>query len=115
MARTALTVQDIVATGLTPAYPSANVDGHSVPNDNKTFLTVKNGGGGACEVTVQTPRQEDGLDLAERVVSVPAGAERDIGPFPPKSYNQTSGADAGSIYVDFDQVTSVTVTAKRLP
>ena len=115
MARTALTVQDIVASGLNPVYSAANIDGHSIDNDNKAFLTVKNGGAGACEVTVQTPRQEDGLDLAERVVSVPAGEERDIGPFPPKSYNRTSGADVGSVYVDFDQVTSVTVAAKRLP
>lgn len=109
MARTALTVQQIVRSGLNPSYASANVDGHSLPNGGTEFVHVKNGGGSSITVTAQTPGTVDGLAIADRTVSVPNGGERIIGPFPRATYNQ--GAD--EVFLDFSAVTSVTIAAFR--
>ena len=111
MARTALTIQSIVRTGLNPTYTSANADGHSVVNDGKkTFVHVKNGSASSINVTIQTPNTVDDLTVSDRVVAVPAGAERLIGPFPVETYSQSDGA----VYVDFSAVTTVTCAAFKV-
>lgn len=110
MARTALAVQQIVRTGLEPTYSNANAEGHAMPNGGTEVLHVKNGDESPINVTIQTPNTVDGLAIADRVVAVPAGEERFIGPFPRATYNQ--GAD--EVYVDFSAVTSVTCAALRL-
>ena len=107
MARTALTVQQIDADGLEPALTAANVDGHSVANDVGVYVEVANGSGASIDVTVPTPATQDGLAISDRVVAVPAGETRKIGPFPSRTYNQ----DDGTVHVDFSAVTSVTVGA----
>ncbi len=109
MARTALAVQAMTRAGLTPAYTAANGSGgHSVVNDGRTFLHVKNGGASPCVVTFETPGTVDTLAIADRTVTVAAGGEAVAGTFP----TQTYGA---SMLVDFDQVTSVTVAAIKTP
>jgi len=110
MARTALTVQDIVKTGLSPSYTAANADGHSVANVGDMLVHVKNGGAGSITVTCQTPAKQDGMDIAELQVAIPAGEERMIGSFPTRTFNQSDG----TVYVDFSGVSSVTVAALRL-
>lgn len=110
MARTASAVQQIVRTGLTPAYSAANADGHSIANDGRVFQHIKNGSGSSINVTAQTPATVDGLAVAERVVAIPAGEERMIGPFQPGIYNQADG----SVYIDYSAVTTVTVATFRL-
>jgi hypothetical protein len=112
MARTALSVQEIVRTGLDPSYEAANTDGESVANDGRTFVHVDNASGGSINVTVVHPGTVDGLAVADLVVAVPAGEDRMIGPFPAR-FNQT-GSDAGKLYVDFSAVASVTVAALRV-
>jgi hypothetical protein len=109
MARSALTVQTIVKTGLANALAAANVDGNSFANDGNTFLHVKNAGGSPITVTIQTPGTVDDLAVAERTVSVTNATEKMIGPFPPGIYNQS-----GEVYVDYSAVTSVTVGAFKL-
>ncbi len=108
MARTALTVQQITRAGLTPSYSAANVDGHSIANNGTEFLHVKTGSTG-CTVTVKTPGQVDGLDIAERTVVIGTSSERMIGPFPRGTYNQPGE----EVHVDFSAVTQVTVAAIR--
>jgi hypothetical protein len=112
VARTSLTVQDIDRTGLTPSFSAANADGHEIDNDAilRTFLYVKNGGGGGITVTVVTSETRDGLAVADLTVSVGAGADSIIGPFPPAQYDQTDD----TVDVDFSGVTSVTVAAFKL-
>lgn len=111
MARTALTVQDLAASGITPSYTAAIADGHSVHGDGKTFLHVKNSGGSACTVTIQTPATVSGLAVAEQTVSVPATTgDKMIGPFPPNTYNQVDG----DVYIDYSVTTGVTVAAIRM-
>jgi hypothetical protein len=109
MARTALAVQDVVRTGLTPVYSAANVAGHSIENNGRVVLHVKTAGT-PCTVTIQTPGTVDGMAVADRTVALGATAERFIGPFPP-DYDQPTG---DGVYVDFSAVTAVTVAALRV-
>lgn len=110
MARTDLTAQEVVTTGLSASYVAATVDGHMFVCNQRRILHVKNGGAGALTVTVQTDLTRDGnLALPDRTVSIPAGEDRFIGPFDASTYQQRSGADAGKVYVDYSVQTSVTV------
>lgn len=110
MARTALAVQEVRRTGLTPAFAAANVDGHSVPNEGRTWLHVK-AGVTPVTVTLETPGTVDGLAVADRTVVVAASSERLIGPCPPGIYNQPG---TGELFVNFDQVSGITIAAFRL-
>lgn len=108
MARTALTIQQIVRAGLTPSYGAANVDGHALANGGQEFIHVKTVGTG-CTVTIQTPGLVDGQAVADRTIVLGTNTERMIGPFPPNIYNQASG----EVYIDFSAVTAVTIAAVR--
>lgn len=110
MARTALAAQQVTDSGLNATYSAANVDGHSIPGDGDGILHVKNGSGSSINVTIQTPGNVGGNAVADRVVAVPAGGERFIGPFDATAYNRAIGdTDGGKVYVDFSAVTTVTV------
>ena len=103
MARSALTLQTIVKTGITPTYAAANVDGNSFANDGNTFLDVVNGSASPITVTIQTPGTVDDLAVAERTVTVANATTKRIGPFPPGIYNQS-----GEVYVDYSAITTIT-------
>lgn len=113
MARTARAVQEINRAGLAETFTAAdNTNGETIPNDGRTFLHVKNTGGGACTVTVATPGQVDGLAIADLTATVPATTgDRLIGPFPPGIYTQADG----NVYVDYSTGTGIAVAAVRLP
>lgn len=112
MARTELTVQDIVRSGLEATYTAANGDGHYFSNDGKrTFIHVVNGDASDNTVTIQTPATADSLAITDRTVVVTAGEERMIGPFPTQYYNQSDG----TVYVDHSNTTSGTIAAIKLP
>ena len=112
MARTPLTVQNIVSSGLTPSFGAANVDGHSMANDGKKdFFVVKNGSGVSINATVPTTVVVDGLSVTDRVVAVPAGQERWIGGLTPQYYNNADG----TVNIDLSAVTSVTIGYIRTP
>lgn len=110
MARTALTAQSISASGLKATYSAANAQGHSFANDGISILHIKNGGASACEVTIQTPATVAGLAVTDQTVSIPAGEDWFIGRLQPVAFNRPTGAaDPNQVYVDFDQVTTVTL------
>ncbi len=111
MAYTLLTAQTVIKTGLEPAYASATLtDGDMFRNTGKEFVHVINGGGSPCLVTIPTPATIKGLDIEDRVVTVGAGEDHMIGTFEPGLYNNPAGGtDAGKLYVEYDQVTTVTV------
>lgn len=106
-----LTVQDIVQTGLEASYAAAAGGGDEIPNTGQQFLHVKNGGGSDIVVTITSTATYGGLAVADPTVTVTAGEDRFIGPFPPGVYNNSNGRVA----VAYDSVTSVTVAALRLP
>jgi hypothetical protein len=79
-------------------------------NDGRIFLDVRNTGV-TMTVTVQTPGQVAGLNVAEYVATIAAttGVHL-IGPFPPSAFNQSDG----SVNVDFSVTTTCTVACFRL-
>jgi len=108
MARQALAVQSTVRTGLKATYSAAHADGHAFNNAREdVFLHVKNGGAGAVAVTIATPGTIDGLAIPDLTVSIPAGEDRFIGPFPKELYGQSDG----TVHVNTDVQTSVTYAA----
>lgn len=110
MARVALAVQTISRDGIVPAYTAGDATNHhEFVNDGKTYIHVKNGGGGSITVTIDTPGSVDGLAIADRTVTVANGSEKKIGPFP-SSYNQSGGL----VYVNLSGATSVTLGAFKL-
>jgi hypothetical protein len=109
-----LTRQNIVEAGLTPTFSAAAGGGDTVSNtDGKTYLHVKNGGGGSITVTItaQTVTKEDPhlgtLTRANIAKVVANGAEAIIGPIKKQSFNNASDI----IAITYSGVTSVTVAA----
>ena len=115
MAYTDLTTQIVVKGGLVPSYAAATLtDGDKFRNSGKEFIHVVNAGGSPCVVTMPTPATINGLLIEDKTVSVAAGTDAMIGTFEPGTYNQAAGAtDAGYAYVEYDQVTTVTVACIR--
>lgn len=112
MARTALTTQDLDADGLDLSLTAANADGHTLDGGGNVVLVVNNGSGADVDVTFQTSYSSGGLDLADRVVTVPAGDTIYCPRLAPRLFDRATGAtDAGKVYVDFEAVTTVTVGA----
>lgn len=109
MARSAITAQKVVATGLELTTEAANSDGNMFTNTGRQILFVDNGSESDVKVTIQTGAKYGGLDVSDREVTVTAGEARYIGKLSPAVYNQTSGDDEGKVYVDYDAVTTVTV------
>jgi len=110
MARTVLTVQEIVRTGIEPTYEAANADGEQISNNGRMFIHVKNGSGSSINVTAVTPGTVDDLAISDLVVAVPAGEERMIGEFPPAYYNQSDD----TVDINFSSVTTITIAAFHL-
>jgi len=112
MARTVLTVQEIVISGLENALEAANADGEEFANDGNVFIMAANGSGGAITLTFKTPGTVGGgVAIDEHEVSIAAGDEEMIGPFDPAIFNQSDG----NVDLDFSAVTSLTVGAFKLP
>lgn len=108
MARTILASQAPPAAGVAPTYAAADAaEGMQFTNSGNTIIHVKNGGAGALTVTVPTPGAVDGLQLDDRTIAVPAGAERVVCLRNERLYRQADG----STHLNFSTGTSVTVAA----
>ncbi len=122
MARTVLTVQDVVRTGLAPSYASGDsANGHSFDNTRENvFIHIKNGDASPINATITTPNTVDGHAVADLVVVIPATTgDVMIGPFPAAVYDTidtdpTPDIDP-AIFVDLSADTSVTIAAIKLP
>ena len=119
MATVELTVQSIARSGLEAAYvaATAGADGNVFDNaGGKKFVHIKNGGVGAIVATFVVPNTADGLAVADRTVSIPAGEERFVGPFGALyEAEDTDNSIEKAVQVTYDSVTSVTVAAIELP
>ncbi len=91
-------------------------DGNRFKNSGREFVLVVNGGGAnPVVVTIPTPQTISGLTIQDPTVSVAIGAEKIIGPFPPSIYNNPAGGtDPNEVYLEYDQVTLVTVSVFRV-
>jgi hypothetical protein len=113
-----LSVQTIPVSGLAASMTSASAGGDKFDNanDGRTFLRVKNGGGASINVTIAKQAASvnvggfGALAVADEVIAVAAGAEKDIGPFPAGRFNDANG----QVNVSYSGVTTVTVAALRL-
>ena len=121
MARTVLTVQDVVRTGLVPSYVAGDsANGHSFDNTGEdVFLIVINDDVSDKTVTITTPGTLDGHAIDDLAVVVTLAEERVIGPFPNALYG-TVDVDPDpdidpAIFVDLSADTSVTLGAFRMP
>jgi hypothetical protein len=104
-----LSTQQVTLTAAAVTYTAASGGGDTFLADEKTFAHIKNGSGGAITVTFATPGTVSGLAIADLAVSVPAGGDRVVGPFPPGLF----GSAAGLVDVTYSGVTSLTVGILR--
>jgi len=113
MARTSPATQVVVDAGLAVALTAPSVDGDIV-EAGRTFLIVDNASGASINVTLVNPNTVEGLDVADRVVAVAAGARKHI-PVPTQ-FKQASDAVEGpsAALVNYSAVASVTRAIVRL-
>lgn len=102
MARVDVTTVVVDALGTDPAMSAPTADG-DVIDAGRVMLVVENVGTSSHTVTLQTPLQVGGLDVAQNTVDVPAGEIRCIGGLQDRIYGRSSSSpDAGRVYVDYD-------------
>ena len=107
-----LTVQDIVLAGLETAFAAASSTGDEFANtDERVVFHVKNDDADALVVTVASSGDCNQGFTHDVVASIPTGLERVFGPFDKERFNDSTGM----IQVTYDDETSVTVAAIRLP
>lgn len=109
MARTSVTSQSVVRTGLNSNLTAPAAEGDIIDPGN-VILWVNNGAGTSMTVTVQSNMTVDGLTLPNQTVTVPAAGVRLIGPFPARTFAQSADATVGPsrVLVDYSSVASVT-------
>ena len=112
MARTALTITDL---GLNSAQNPVSYDtgdsanNHTMENDGRTFLVLKNDTGGAVAVDVKSVADAAGR-TGDISISVADGDETVIPPLPRPWWNQ-----AGTNVVNIDVDGSIKIAALSLP
>ena len=103
-----LTVQNITKSGDEPNHTAAAGGGDEYANNGQTMLSLINGSGGAIVATFVTQATTDGLAVADRTVSIPAGETRWVVDLDPNVYNVPA---TGRVQVTYDGVSSLTVGA----
>lgn len=97
MARAALTVTPISKTGIAPTAETTGdaTNNHSVANDGRTFLLVRNSNGAATAriLTIRLSGSVDGQAITSRTYSIAAGASLYVGPFNTTNYGTTMLVD----------------------
>ncbi len=104
-----LATQKVTRAGLVnPTFASCAGGGDRFTPDSNTHLHVKNGSGGALNVTVAATKVPlPNQTISNVVVSVPAGGEARIGPFPYDVFAATDGS--GLADITYSGVTSLTI------
>jgi hypothetical protein len=100
-----LSVQQAALAGKAITFANATSGGDTLKPRSRSVLLVKNGDASAKTVTVVIPgNTEFGQPQPDVAVTVAAGAETLIGPFPAGSED-----DTGTVSITYSAVTSVTV------
>ncbi|MBP2232565.1 hypothetical protein J2847_005894 [Azospirillum agricola] len=91
-----ITAQTTSEAGAALTYSAAGSSGDSFTNTGKELLHIKNGAGSPVTLTIKsrnaTP-SPDGfgpVSKPDRTVTVPAGGDRIVGPFPLKAFNDSN-------------------------
>jgi hypothetical protein len=98
-------VQTISRQGLTPTYNAASAGGDTIPAGERLHIHVKNGSSAAITLTVTPTFVEEGFTPQPLTVSIAAGAESIIGPFPAAQFAAVS---TGEVALSWSAVTTVT-------
>ena len=113
MAYTLLTPVSVDLNGdIDPTYAAATLtDGDQYKNTGREIIHIKNDGGGTVVVTVPTPATASGgLTIEDKTYTLLTTEEIFIGQLDTAIFNQpASSADAGNVYIEYDDVTSVTL------
>ena len=104
-----ITAQTISRDGLNPTYASAASGGDAFVNTGVEFIHIKNGDVSAKTLTIVTQATVDSQAVADRTVSIPAGEERLVGPFPGSTYNDSDV----KVQLTYSDVTSVTIAVLK--
>lgn len=119
MARTDINPVVLDDAGTDPGAGNVGtVDGHMVRLTGREIIEVNNGNAAPQVVTLVTPGAPEGLQVADRTVSVPATTGRRlIGDLNPGLYAQKSGADEGKVYINYPAGVEASITTRvyRLP
>jgi len=110
-----LATQKVTRAGLVnPTFAACTGGGDRFTPDNNTHLHVKNGSGGALTVTVAATKVPlANMTVTNVAVSVPAGGEARIGPFP---YDMFGATDASGLAdITYSGVTSLTIAVIQVP
>ena len=106
-----LTYQQIGISGASVSYAAATATvGDAVTPDDRGFMHIRNGSGSSITATLVVPGSQYGQARPDVPVTVPAGADRFIGPL---ISDYADPAD-GQVDVICSAVTSVTVAAVRV-
>ena len=97
MARIAVPVTAITKAGVAPAAETNGdaVENHTVANNGRTVLLVRNSNGAATvrTLTVRLSGTVDGQAITSRTYPIAAGASRYIGPFDTTRYGSSMLVD----------------------
>jgi hypothetical protein len=117
MAYTELTPVAVDLNGdIDPTYATATLtDGDMFRNTGREIIHLINASGGTIVVTIPTPATAGGgLTIEDKTYSLLTTEEIFIGQLDPALFNQPpSSADAGMVYIEYDDVTSLTVLILR--
>lgn len=102
-----LTVERVTQTGLNPTMTAAAAS-QTFQGGDKVFVRIANGDASSHNATFTTTAQVAGLDIDDRVVTVPAGEDRIAGPFPTSLYGS-------SVAITWSATTSMTIGVFSLP
>jgi len=104
-------VQTPALTGTAPTFAAVTAN-DLMPNDGKTYLDVKNGGGASINVTIASQQNCNQGVNHPIVVAVPAAGERLIGPF---DITRFADPTTGQVAINYSAIATVTAAAIRLP
>ena len=101
----------IAGAAVTFAAVTAGAGGDQFVPDDRGFAIVRNGSGSTITATLVVPGSFYGQARPDVAVSVPAGADRYIGPM---ASDLADTATDGYVDITFSSATSVTVAAVRI-
>ena len=112
MARGVVTVQETDRDGLSPTYVAADAtDGHEFTGSQNEVIHVKNANASAVTMTIITNMTQDGLAVADKTISIPAGEERICGAWLSSVYH---GSSASLVQFDFSIDPSITFSVFKI-
>ena len=104
-----LTVQEtdrVTGLNITDNDVAADAGGDEFANTGLEMLYISNGDASAMTLTLVMPSSCDGVDPVDPTITVPAGEDMLVGPFPPDAFNDPS---PGRMSITYSSVTSLLV------